>query len=69
MGREKPAEYWFPGPVRSALRVLRAVKILSWMNLCMPACSKNGRGACAPECEVGVPHYRENDCASAGGLS
>ena len=29
-GREKPAEYWFPGPVRSALRVLRAVKNLSW---------------------------------------
>ena len=30
MGREKPAEYWFPGAVGSALRVLRAVKILSW---------------------------------------
>ena len=30
MGREKPAEYWFPGPVSSALRVLRAVEILSW---------------------------------------
>ena len=30
MGREKPAEYWFPGPVSSALRVMRAVKILSW---------------------------------------
>ena len=30
MGREKPAEYWFPGPVSSALRVLRAVKNLSW---------------------------------------
>ena len=30
MGREKLAEYWFPGPVSSALRVLRAVKILSW---------------------------------------
>ena len=30
MGREKVAEYWFPGPVSSALRVLRAVNILSW---------------------------------------
>ena len=30
MGREKPAEYWIPGPVSSALRVLRAVKVLSW---------------------------------------
>ena len=30
MGREKPEDYWFPGPVSSALRVLRAVKILSW---------------------------------------
>ena len=29
-GREKPAECWFPGPVSSALRVLRAVKVLSW---------------------------------------
>ena len=30
MDREKPGEYWFPGPLSSALRVLRAVKILSW---------------------------------------
>ena len=30
MGREKLAEYWFPRPVSSALRVLRAVKVLSW---------------------------------------
>ena len=30
MGREKLAQYWFPEPVSSVLRVLRAVKILSW---------------------------------------